>query len=77
MKVQNKRAINPHESGRIEKVLELLQFEINNVLAVVKDVVVYSNSRLKVIPDYQMDKEIIISREKVPVFKSWIDGNPI
>ena len=44
---------------------------------VIKDVVVYSNSRLKVIPDYQMDKEIIISREKVPVFKSWIDGDPI
>ena len=42
----------------------------------IKDVIVYSNSRLKVIPDYETEKEIIISREKVPVFKNWIDGNP-
>lgn len=41
----------------------------------IKDVIVYSNSRLKVISDQTLDREIIISREKVPIFKSWIDGN--
>ncbi len=40
----------------------------------IKDVIVFSNSRLKVIPDQSLDKEIIISREKVPFFKDWIDG---
>ena len=40
----------------------------------IKDVIVYSNSRLKVIPDQDVDREIIISREKVPQFKAWIDG---
>ena len=40
----------------------------------IKDVIVFSNSRLKVIPDQTLDKEIIISREKVPQFKDWIDG---
>ena len=42
----------------------------------IKDVVVYSNSRLKVIANYETERDIIISREKVPAFKSWIDGNP-
>lgn len=39
-----------------------------------KDVVVYSNSRLKVVPKLDFDKEIIVSRDKVPAFKSWCDG---
>ncbi|TRX55974.1 response regulator transcription factor [Fulvivirga sp. M361] len=38
------------------------------------DVVVYSNSRLKVIPRLDFDKEIIISREKVQAFKDWFSG---
>ena len=40
----------------------------------IKDVIVYSNSRLKVIPSMEIDKEIIVSREKVPLFKAWMDG---
>jgi len=40
----------------------------------IKDVIVFSNSRLKVIADQEVDREIIISREKVPQFKAWIDG---
>ena len=38
------------------------------------DVVVYSNSRLKVIPRLDFDKDIIISREKVQAFKDWFSG---
>ena len=38
----------------------------------VKEIVMYSNSRLKVIlPSYKQD-EVIVSREKVQEFKNWI-----
>ena len=41
----------------------------------IKDVLVYSNSRLKIITELKLDKEIIVSREKVGAFKQWFDGN--
>ena len=41
----------------------------------IKDVIVYSNSRLKVVTDQETDKEIIVSREKVAAFKQWFDGS--
>ena len=40
----------------------------------IEDVLVYSNSRLKITPTVQIDKEIIVSREKVPLFKEWFSG---
>lgn len=40
----------------------------------IQDVVVYSNSRLKVIPSVKWENEIVVSREKVGEFKSWFDG---
>jgi two-component system, LytTR family, response regulator len=40
----------------------------------IKDVLVYSNSRLKIILSQDFDKEIIVSREKVSEFKEWFDG---
>lgn len=40
----------------------------------IKDVLVYSNSRLKIILTQDFDKEIIVSREKVTDFKQWFDG---
>lgn len=40
----------------------------------IKDVIVYSNSRLKITLNQEFDKEIIVSREKVSVFKEWFDG---
>ncbi len=39
----------------------------------IKDVVVFSNSRLKIFPKVEIDKEIIVSREKVAVFKEWFN----
>jgi len=67
---------------KLEKLEELLDpqnfMRVNRTFILninsIKDVIVYSNSRLKVIPDMELDKEIIISREKVPLFKNWIDG---
>ena len=38
------------------------------------DVVVYSNSRLKITPAIKWDNEIVVSREKVSQFKEWFDG---
>jgi two-component system LytT family response regulator len=40
----------------------------------IKDVLVYSNSRLKVMLNVNFDKEIIVSRERVSDFKTWFDG---
>ena len=68
----------------IETTLELLEQELDPKdfyrvsrkfivpLKAIKEIVVYSNSRLKVIlPSYKED-EVIVSREKVSDFKSWI-----
>lgn len=46
---------------------------IVNLNAIV-DVIVYSNSRLKVVTEPKFEKEIIVSREKVGNFKNWFDG---
>jgi DNA-binding LytR/AlgR family response regulator len=40
----------------------------------IKDVIVYSNSRLKIILNWDFDKEIIVSRDKVFPIKVWLDG---
>ena len=39
----------------------------------IKDVLVYSNSRLKVLLNFDFDKEIIVSREKVGALKEWFN----
>jgi two-component system, LytTR family, response regulator len=46
---------------------------IMNINAI-KDVVVFSSSRLKITPTLEFDKEIIVSREKVAPFKEWFNG---
>jgi DNA-binding LytR/AlgR family response regulator len=69
----------------IESTLELLEQELDSKdfyrisrkfiipLKAIKEIVVYSNSRLKLIlPSYKED-EVIVSREKVSDFKNWID----
>lgn len=38
------------------------------------EVVVYSNSRLKVLLNFDFEKEIIVSREKVNQLKEWFEG---
>jgi DNA-binding LytR/AlgR family response regulator len=68
----------------IESTLEVLEQDLDSKnffrisrkfivpLKSVKEIVVYSNSRLKVIlPTYKED-EVIVSREKVQEFKNWI-----
>ena len=41
----------------------------------IKDVVVYSNSRLRVTPTIDFESEIVVSREKVNAFKEWFSGD--
>lgn len=43
-------------------------------ISAIQDVVVYSNSRLKITPHANWEKEIIVSRDKVSDFKQWFDG---
>ena len=42
-------------------------------LNAIDNVIVYSGSRLKVVPTVSLDKEIIVSRERVKDFKHWIE----
>ncbi|OQX97642.1 MAG: DNA-binding response regulator [Bacteroidetes bacterium 4572_117] len=41
----------------------------------IKDVIVYSKNRLKIILKQNFDKEIIVSREKIRRFKDWFSGD--
>ncbi len=56
-------------------------FRVNRTYIVnitfIQDVVMYSNSRLKISTQPAWDKEIIVSREKVGEFKNWFDGKPL
>lgn len=44
-------------------------------ISAIQDVIVYSNSRLKITPTIKWESEIIVSREKVGDFKHWFDGS--
>lgn len=44
-------------------------------LDAIKDVIVYSNSRLKLILNVATDNDIIVSRDRVSNFKNWFGGN--
>ncbi|MHB0756101.1 LytR/AlgR family response regulator transcription factor [Polaribacter sp. M15] len=52
-------------------------FRVNRTYIVhinaIKDIVAYSNSRLKLILNSYKDAEIIVSRDRVKDFKNWID----
>ncbi len=54
-----------------------LFFRVNRTYIVhinaIKDIVAYSNSRLKLVLHSYNDQEIIVSRERVKDFKNWID----
>ncbi len=64
---------------KMEELPELLDpeqyFRLNRTFIVninaIKDVIAYSNTRLKVLLHQSVDKELIVSREKVVYFKQW------
>jgi two-component system LytT family response regulator len=63
---------------QLEKLIDpQLFFRINRKFIIninaVKDIIVYSNSRLKIILKNPTDEDAIVSREKVRDFKEWLD----
>ena len=76
---ENKKFIIDFKLEDVNNVLNsALFFRVNRSFIVninsIKDVIVYSNSRLKISPKVTTDKEIIVSREKVSAFKTWLEG---
>lgn len=77
---QNRKFIVDYTLETLEDLLEPKNFlRINRTYILninsIKDVIVYSNSRLKITLAQEFDKEIIVSREKVGAFKEWFDGH--
>jgi two-component system, LytTR family, response regulator len=76
---QNRKFIIDYTLEALEDILDpKLFFRLNRTFILhinsIKDVLVYSNSRLKITLNQEFDREIIVSREKVGDFKSWFDG---
>jgi len=76
---QNRKFIIDYTLESLEDILEpAVFFRLNRTFILninaIKDVLVYSNSRLKITLQQEFDKEIIVSREKVGDFKEWFDG---
>ncbi len=68
---------------KLEALMDLLDpkafFRVNRSFVVslqsIADVVMYSNRRLKLTLNPNIQKEIVVSREKVGAFKQWLEGN--
>ena len=79
---QSRKFIIDFTLEALEEVLDPTAFfRVNRTyilsISTIHDVVMYSNSRLKVATLPAWDKEIIVSREKVSEFKDWFDGKPV
>lgn len=61
------KMLNPKNYFRVNRT-----FVIN--IQAIKDVVVYTNSRFKILSNVELDKEIIVSREKASEFRNWLEG---
>jgi two-component system, LytTR family, response regulator len=76
---QGRRLIIDYKLEELETMLDPQKFfRVNRTYIInidsITDVLVYSNSRLKIISEIESEKEIIVSREKVTAFKQWFDG---
>lgn len=60
--------LDPKEFYRLNR-----SFIVN--INAIEEVLVYSNSRLKVLSKNEFDKEMIVSRDKVAEFKNWLSGS--
>ena len=74
-----KRFITDYKMESLEELLDpALFFRVNRSFMVhlnaIKDVLVYSNSRLKINPKVSFKDEIIVSRDRVNKFKEWLGG---
>jgi len=76
---QGRRLIIDHKLEDLEKLLDPKKFfRVNRTyimnISSITDVILYTNSRLRIVTETKVDKEIIVSREKVQSFKQWFDG---
>ena len=76
---QKKKYILDYKLESLENVLNsAVFFRVNRTFILnisdIKDVLVYSNSRLKITSSVFNEKEIIVSRDKVSSFKLWFEG---
>ena len=76
---QNREYIVDYRLEDLEDILNPEQFfRVNRTYLVniqeIKDVLVYSKSRLRIMLNNNTEKEIIVSRDKVNLFKYWFDG---
>ncbi|PWL38854.1 DNA-binding response regulator [Flagellimonas aquimarina] len=76
---KGKKYIIEYKLEALEELLDpKLFFRVNRTFIVninaIADVTVYANRRLKLILNSKLDKEVIISREKVADFKKWFEG---
>ena len=73
---------NEKDFYRAEDLAELLDpavfFRVNRSFILniesITDVIIFSNSRLRIGTKPETEKEILVSREKVNVFKDWFNG---
>lgn len=74
-----RKFVTDYKMETLEELLDpSLFFRVNRSFMVhlnsIKDVLVYSNSRLKINPTISFKEEIIVSRERVNRFKEWLGG---
>lgn len=75
---EKRKFIIDYKLEELEEMLDpKLFFRVNRSFIMhiesIKDVVIFSNSRLKIFPHVALEKEIIVSREKVSLFKEWFN----
>ena len=76
---EGRRYIIEYKLEALEELLSPTRFyRVNRTFIVhiesIADVLVYSNSRLKISMKITTEKDIIVSRDKVSAFKSWFEG---
>lgn len=76
---KNNKFIIDYTLEELEKQLDPdMFFRTNRTFIVninaIQDVLVYSNSRLRVLLNIEFEKEIIVSRDKVSLLKIWFEG---
>jgi len=77
---EGKKFVLDYKLEDLNKILDISVFmRVNRTFIVnmdaIKDVIVYSNSRLKLILNVSTDNDIIVSRDRVSNFKNWFGGN--
>ncbi|MFY0604126.1 MAG: response regulator transcription factor [Flavobacteriaceae bacterium] len=77
---ENKKYILDFKLEDLSNVLDsAIFFRVNRTFILnihaINDVIVFSNSRLKISTNFKSEKEIIVSREKVVTFKAWFEGS--